>query len=255
MNADNLLPRIFIQVVGFTDVERHAINTLCRLSEGRPAHAPAYHVWAQGAPAGARLALMDGTSPLAHAALALLANAQDTSVIWVGGALTPANAWRVFARPIRWPAVLQAMDDLFCPKATLDLDVISGESAAWAQELELHAPKRALVLDADLEARLYMRAKLGSVGIHLVDEALDARQASALLTKPGGYQWVCLDAASAGGDTWAVVKAATAMQAQVLLTTLGSNPVLRAQAWFADCTACLQKPLEPDALNEVLRKI
>jgi CheY-like chemotaxis protein len=252
---ETILARVFVNVVGFTDVERHALNTLFRLSEGRGIGLPAYGLWTPAAPAPVKMALLDSTSPAAHAALAEVSNQVGVSIIWVGGAITPANAWRVFARPMRWPDVLQALDDLFATKSALDLDVVSGETAAWGDEVPLNAPKRALVMDADIEARLYMRTKLGAHGISLVDDALDAGQALALLASDARYQFVSIDVLSADGDPWNVVKAATATQATVLLTSHDTSPLLRTHAWFAHCSACLQKPLEPDALNDLLQKI
>jgi CheY-like chemotaxis protein len=255
VTTETILPRVFVNVVGFTDVERHALNTLFRLSEGRAQGLPAYGLWAPGAPAPMRLALLDSASTAAHAALAELGHQAGVSIIWVDGAITPANAWRVFVRPIRWPDVLQALDDLFAPKPSLDLDLVSGETAAWGDEIPLSAPKRALVMDADIEARLYMRTKLGAHGISLVDDAVDAAQALALLGQTSSYQFVSIDVLSADGDPWDIAKAATATQATVLLTSHGNSPLLRTHAWFAQCSACLQKPLEPDALNDLLRKI
>lgn len=255
MRTESLLPRVFVNVVGFSAVERHALNTLFRLSEGRGAGLPAYGLWAAGAPAPVKMALLDGTSALAHAALADLSLQSGVSIIWVDGAITPANAWRVFKRPMRWPDVLQALDDLYAPKSALDLDLVSGETAAWGDEIPLNAPKRALVMDADIEARLYLRAKLGAHGISLVDDALDKSQAMALLAQPTSYQFVSIDLHSADGDPWDMVKLANAAHATVLLTCQDNSPMLRAHAWFAHCSACLQKPLEPDELNALLRKI
>ena len=56
---------MFVNVVGFSAVERHALNTLFRLSEGRGAGLPAYGLWAAGAPAPVKMALLDGTSEAA----------------------------------------------------------------------------------------------------------------------------------------------------------------------------------------------
>src|SRR5438477_81924 len=46
--------RVFIKVVGFSDVERHALNTVFRLSEGRDV---TYSPWAPDAPDKPKLAL------------------------------------------------------------------------------------------------------------------------------------------------------------------------------------------------------
>ena len=51
--------RVFVKVVGFTDVERHALNTVFRLSDSRET---SYCLWMPDAPEPAQLALFDGQS-------------------------------------------------------------------------------------------------------------------------------------------------------------------------------------------------
>ena len=78
-----------MQVIGFSDAERHALNTLFRLSEGRE---PTYAAWAgvEGEPGQADVVLVDGES-----AEAVLAHVREERpgqrLIWVGGAFTPPS--------------------------------------------------------------------------------------------------------------------------------------------------------------------
>src|SRR3954471_23617168 len=110
--------RIYIKVVGFSDEERHMLNTVFRLSEQCRTM---YQLWPPQAAEPARVALLDGQSwearveaesPL-HGGLRLL---------WVG-ANAPAAVWRTFQRPIIWPEIVGGLDAIFNPEAGVDLDV------------------------------------------------------------------------------------------------------------------------------------
>ena len=76
-----------LQQVGFSDVERHALNTVFRLSEARRT---AYALWVESAPDAAEIALIDSDS--CEAALELANPAHDSpKLIWVGDK-APARA-------------------------------------------------------------------------------------------------------------------------------------------------------------------
>ena len=99
--------RVLVSVVGFSDVERHALNTVFRLSQSRDlSYAPYVPLTAPGvaAPKGvSEVALVDGES-----AEAVLSHAKEMPtgqrLIWVGKD-APEHAWRVMDRPIDWAAV------------------------------------------------------------------------------------------------------------------------------------------------------
>ena len=59
-------PSVYVKVVGFRDAERHALNTLFRLSIGRPA---SYGLWTPEAPVAPQLVLIDLDAEDAGAAL------------------------------------------------------------------------------------------------------------------------------------------------------------------------------------------
>jgi hypothetical protein len=122
-------PRIFVGVVGFSDVERHALNTVFRLSEDRGL---SYEPWSpcvapgeQAPTAPAQVLLVDGQS-----AEAVLTRAREMPagqrLIWFG-ADAPSHAWRVQQRPIVWSAVLHDLDAVHAAcqvdSGYLDLDV------------------------------------------------------------------------------------------------------------------------------------
>lgn len=98
---------IFVKVFGFGDAERHAINTLFRLSAGRP---QAYALWTEGAPTAARFGLLDGESWEAAVEMENPRN-RKLMIFWVGEG-QPKRAIQVFRRPLAWSALLDAMDQL-----------------------------------------------------------------------------------------------------------------------------------------------
>lgn len=238
--------RVFIRVVGFTDVERHALNTLFRLSQQRDV---AYALWMPEAPAGPQLALIDGQSEAARTGSGRPADPLEPKLIWVGEA-APANAWRVFERPLQWPAVVLAMDELFGASSDLDLD-------AGALKPDASSLRRVLVADALFEDRLYLRTKLASLGLVNVDEAISGAQAVDLLKQQSyGAAVVCLELADM--NAWDLVAELSARFPPVplVIATTSSPSVLKSlKARRAGCKACLGKPLLPRRLNELFGDI
>lgn len=155
-----------MQVIGFSDVERHALNTLFRLSEGRE---PTYAAWlgaGDGLPGQADVVLVDGES-----AEAVLAHAREERpgqrLIWVGGAPSP-QAWRVLERPIPWPTLLTDLDGVFAARqynsGYLDLDV-SGPAP-----LPRSPAGRALVVGSPRQDLRELASWLQRLGFDTVDE-------------------------------------------------------------------------------------
>ena len=167
--------RVFIKVVGFTDVERHALNTVFRLSEQRDT---VYSLWLPDAPAAPQLALVDGHS-YESGVDAESPEAGGLKLVWVGDA-PPPNAWRVFERPIAWPEVVKVMDELFAAQA-LDFDLGFDEDTAAPDTLPPDEPPAQARVDRERRPR---RA------------ALPARQARARAAharptrrRPGPRRW------------------------------------------------------------------
>ncbi|MDO9400879.1 MAG: response regulator [Polaromonas sp.] len=108
--GDGRVRTVFVKVFGFGDAERHALNTLFRLSQYGPI---AYMLWSDEAPVKAEALLMDGESWEAGVELAR-PSFEPLPLIWVGN-YAPQQAIAVFQRPLRWPEVIDAMDQLFGP--------------------------------------------------------------------------------------------------------------------------------------------
>src|SRR5690349_20848453 len=104
--------RIYIKVVGFSDEERHMLNTVFRLSEQCRIM---YQLWTPQALEPARVALLDGQSWEARVEAESPLH-RDLRLLWVGPN-PPAPVWRSFQRPIAWPEVIGGLDAVFDPEA------------------------------------------------------------------------------------------------------------------------------------------
>src|SRR5437764_13317893 len=114
-----MVQRVFVSVIGFTDTERHALNSVFRLSVEQDTK---FLLCEPGAPEAARLALVDGDSYEGRVEAESHGN-EDIPLIWVG-AHAPARALRTYQRPIPWSAVVQAMDELVGPMSEpIDFDI------------------------------------------------------------------------------------------------------------------------------------
>ena len=107
-NADNqAAKRVFVKVFGFTDAERHALRTAFALST---ASHKTYAMWSPEAGQAAQLVFLDGDSW--EASLEMANPEHDAlKLIWVGSR-PPAKAWQVFQRPLKWAAIVEALDGL-----------------------------------------------------------------------------------------------------------------------------------------------
>lgn len=247
---------VFIKVVGFTDVERHALNTLFRLSETRPT---TYVLWAPDAPQPPQMALLDDQS---YEARVEAESPQGASMrlIWIGGE-PPAGVWRTFERPLSWPDVVRAMDEVFLPAQAsgidLDLEADTGPDTQPAgQEDEAPRP-RALIASALLEDRLYLRAKLALHGLTVADEAESAAQVQELL-RDAHYEVALVDFELPGAQGWAFLKKLAGDRPAIrhlVLTKTGASLGDRLRAWMAGVEGFLDKPPHPAKLEALLQKV
>ena len=247
------MQRVFVKVLGFSDVERHALNTLFRLSQER---AIGYALWSPGHGVTARVALIDSDSHEAVVELESTGN-QDLKMIRIGPG-EPAQAWRSFERPIRWPDVIAAMDQLFLPAPELDFDLGELEEAQDTLPPEPGPPpRRALIAAADRNDRLYLRARLALAGLTQADDAATAADALEL-ARLNCYEIALVDFALAGGSGWGFVRQLrTAGQpiARVIVTKSRVSPGDKVRALWGGRPALLAKPPDPGKLRALLERV
>ena len=239
---------VFVKVVGFRDVERHALNTLFRLSAER---STTYAVWTPDAPVMPHVALIDVDSYEAGLSLASPGLNRNLKLICVGSG-APAHAWRIFSRPLNWTAVLHAMDQLFA-QVGVDIDL----------ELEGHripivppGVRLTLLVDPAKDERLYLRARLSLAGLIEVDEVESVAQAQAKV-RERHYDLVIVDVDSPD-DPWGLVERLVAADppiGSVVITTSNNSWKMHERAEQAGCRAVLEKPYDPGHVFRVLQMV
>jgi CheY-like chemotaxis protein len=236
--------RVFIKVVGFTDEERHALNTVFRLSEQCRTM---YQLWTPDAPEAAGLALLDGLSYEAPVEAEIALNA-DLKMLWVGPD-APAQIWRSFDRPIAWPDIIEAMDAVFVGEA-LDFDVQVGEPTTGM------SLKQALIVCADRDDRLYLRARLALAHLTLADEAESGSQAVEL-ARDKQYDIALVGFGLPDMDGWAVLRELRDGKRPIphlAVTKARRSLPEHLRAWLGG-TALLDAPPHPAHLNAWLKSI
>ncbi len=236
--------RIYIKVIGFSEEERHALNTVFRLSEQCRT---AYQLWTPGAAEPPRVLLLDGQSWEARVE-AESRIARDLRLLWVGAHPPPA-VWRAFARPLGWGRVIEALDALFAPEDELDPDADSGRDSVMSQ-------KEALIVSADRDERLYLRARLALARLTLADEAETGAQARQLAR---GKQYDVALVASSLADigAWTLLRQLRSGPyaiRHVALTKASRSAPERMRAWLGG-TVLLEDPPHPERLDAWLSRI
>lgn len=259
--------RIYVNVVGFSDVERHALNTVFRLSEERElSYVPWVPLTAPGVQPDimrADVALVDGDS-----AEAVLAHAKELPprqrLIWVGGG-APVHAWRVVGRPIQWAGLLDDLDAVSVARRVesgrLDVDVTSPASLESASG-EPH--KRALLVGPKPEEEPLYRARLALVGVQDADVVQNTELAAEMI----GCQSYCCGIFNLDDhhiDAWSLARLFAQRNPQAL--TMGiSEHAGPASPWWSrrrmrwdtartGINALLARPLQADELQRSLDRL
>ncbi|MEO7888153.1 MAG: response regulator [Polaromonas sp.] len=233
------------------------------------------------------MALVDGDSW--EAAIELTNPVHDElQLIWIGDN-APARARLVVPRPLQWTAVIDGMDELLAAesrlaaaqarpgKATeseLNLDLLSEGTGLLDLDLDVDSeavtapapldvpgtePERAqvLVVDADRDARLYLRARLAMAGFMKIDEAASGAEALKLIDTHL-YKLVVLDLDIPDMDGWEMVKRVEASRpaiANLILTGSRLSSADAVRGWFSGARGSLCKPLHPGKLKRLLRSV
>jgi CheY-like chemotaxis protein len=248
--------RVFVNVVGFTDVERHALNSVFRLSED---HEIIYSLWEPQAPVAAQLALIDGQSYEGRV------HAESPSTyglpfLWIGSP-APAAAIRSFQRPIPWTEVVHVMDGLFAPASEpvdveVDIDFNVDTLPPDTQPPDMPPARRALIVNADRDQRLYLRAKLALAQLCEADEAESAAQALEL-ARDNDYVLAVIDF-DLPGSGWQLLKdldEGGRRIGKVIATKQRPSVPERIHARFAGLAGFFEKPPHPGKLHAALLKV
>lgn len=245
-----MLNTVYVKVVGFRDVERHALNTVFRLSLDRSTN---YVLWTPESALPPHLMLIDTDSYEGGMALESPGLNKNLNLIAVGER-APEGAWRTFSRPINWTAIVHAIEQLFSGSAGADIDLETGE---MAKGITPPGVRQTLLVDTSRDHRMYLRARLALAGLLEISEASSAAQAVDL-ARQCHYNLVVINLDAAELDGWALVDRMVALEpaiGSIVLTARQTSWVLQQRAEQAGCLGMLDIPFDPSQIQEILRKV
>jgi CheY-like chemotaxis protein len=245
--------RIFVKVVGFSDEERHALNTVFRLSEQCQTM---YQHWSPESPEAAQLGLLDGQSYEGQLEAELPQN-EGLKMLWIGDD-PPPQVWRSFQRPIAWPEVVQAMDVLFMPP-DIDFDLDIGQDADTVPGGDtgpMLMDKRALIVSASRDVRLYLRARLSLSKLTQADDAETGAQALELV-RAHQYDVALVDLPLPDMDGWQLLR--QLKQGKKPIRSVGLTKARRSlpehvRAWLGGAPL-MDNPPNPVRLENLLKRV
>lgn len=243
---------VYVKVVGFTDVERHALNTLFRLSSARTTN---YCLWTPDLLVAPHLALIDLDAYEAGVELASPNLNPRLKMICVGHD-APALAWRTFSRPINWPEIVKAIDSLFAPAEVRNedgddyCDTVAGFKVPPGFKVTL-------LVDPSREDRMYLRARLALAGHAEVDDAATGAQALELASKRH-YDLVVVGLNVPDMDGWELVRQLVNLEpamGRIVVTSSDTSWAMREHAEQAGVGGLLEKPYNPLQIVQMLQTI
>lgn len=240
---------VFVKVVGFRDVERHALNTLFRVAAEQ---STCYALWTPESPVMPHIALIDVESYEAGMALASPGLNPNLKLICIGNG-APERAWRVFARPINWSAILHAMDQLFAQKG---VDIRIDDDDDGATTVIPPGVRQALLVEPVRDDRLYLRARLALAGLIDVDEVDSCAQAQEKLRSQ--HYDVAVVSVDMLDDPWSLVQRMVSMNPpveSVVVTSTNRSWAMHERAEQAGCRALLDKPFDPSLVYRVFQMV
>ena len=245
---------VFVKVVGFTDEERQALGLMFRMSEEQ---STSFFAWTPGVAEPAALMLLDGSAAESRG-IAESSRGANVPVIWVDDEPL-ADAARWFRRPIAWPELIQAMDELFPLDPTdssFDLDLGGDEAETRPPDTQpsIEARHRALIASPSLDERLYLRAKLSLAGLTQADDAETAAQALELV-RDNDYAVAIVDLGLGGMRGFELLfELRSGKRSIPMVIVTASRPTLveRMRARRMGIAALFDKPPHPEKLHALL---
>lgn len=242
---------VWVKVVGFSDVERHSLNTIFRIS--RP-DGPNYLLWTPDDAGAPSVAIIDVDSYEAGLDLVSPSFNPHLKMIAVGGS-APLGAWRSIQRPVDWAAMVQLLDELFMVHNEVDIDIF-----AETLPVVLAPPqglRMALFAGVPLDNAYYLRARLALAGVLVVDEAQSLQQCGERLAARQ-YALAVVYVDPSHQDPWRYAKYfQDAPHPPRSVLGLMPSPDFRAQRLSESmgCTALLEVPFLPQQVISALLRV
>lgn len=242
---------VSILVLGFSDVERHSLNTLFRLSR---TNGPNYVLWTPEDAASPNVALIDVDSYEGGLYLVSPSFNPNLRMICVGHN-APAHAWRVVQRPVDWAAMVLVLDALFVlahDRPLANLEVVHARLPPTPPGLRC-----ALFVGMPQENAYFLRARLALAGVLVVDEVHTLEQCEQQLGQRA-YDVGLAYVEPSARDPWAYVRYFQGLQEPLRnIVAVMYQPDWRAFRLSEQlgCTALLEVPFNPQQVSSVFQRI
>jgi hypothetical protein len=242
---------VWVKVVGFSDAERHSLNTIFRVSR---ADGPNYVLWTPDDAVSPHVAVIDVDSYEAGLDLVSPGFNPHLKMIAVGDS-APLGAWRAIQRPVDWVVLVSMLDELFASAQEVDIDIFSEGPPA----LPPTPPgiRCALFVGIPLVSAYYLRARLALAGLLVIDEARSVEECTALLAKRA-YNLAVVYVDSSLQDPWRYAKFLQDLP-QPLAQVMGVMP---APDWKAlrlsesmGCSVLLEEPFNPQQVFAAFQRV
>ena len=242
---------VWVKVVGFSDAERHTLNTLFRVSR---TDGPKYVLWTPLDGTSPNVALIDVDSYEAGLDLVSPGFNPHLKIIAVGES-APTGAWRSLQRPVDWVGLVQSLDALFASSQEVDIDIFTDNSAAPSPPPP--GILCALLVGIPPVETYYLRARLALAGVLVADEAqtLDACE-QRLQSRHYGLALVFVDAQKP--EPWEFAKHVVGLAARPpKLMAVMASPDWRAirQAETMGYSDVLELPFNPQQVFSAFQKV
>lgn len=167
---------VWVKVVGFSSEERHAIQTMLRLSQEGDVR---LRWWSPERGVAPHVILLDAESHAAALEIQSPSFNPGTKSIVVGdGGVSIAGMWRRFERPLDWAQMLREFETLFMGNAApVQLSEPCDSLPAFMEDSVPPGYKTALIVGLAREEQMYLKARLSLQGIAHVDEVANASDA------------------------------------------------------------------------------
>ncbi|WP_427911376.1 response regulator [Ramlibacter sp. MMS24-I3-19] len=267
----------YVDVIGFNEVERAMLNSVFTLAARRSPGFSQHQPGASMAATGPTVYLVDADQPAALAEFQVLHRRTPLPALLVGSS-AHGTGLPVFARPLQWARLLQALDEVVedgtgvTRLAASNVGTLratrpgssptvarSGAGRAGPESLPARRPGKesVLVVDDNATVRSFMQAKLAPFGFG-VDFA-ETGEAAIGLSGQNDYTCVFLDVVLPGVDGYQVCKMIKSnkqaiTKTAVVMLTSRSSTFDKLRGSLAGCDEYLTKPLEEDRLLEVIAK-
>lgn len=238
---------VWVKVIGLMGEERHALQTMLRLSFDEGTR---FRLWSPGMALAPNVLLIDSESHEAALEIQSRAFNPKTKSIVVGRALEVPGSWRVLERPVDWSVLLGELKALFV--APTD-ELLSDPEDANREPGIPPGYKRGLIVGLEREQQMYLKARLALQGIAHVDECQTVADAMGYLNRQA-YDVLILSQILPEVDVPALVQGvneAATPRHEIITVSSSANWKLNEKMGELGVLGVLELPFSPQKVGEL----